>query len=173
MEYASRQVVEERKKFRYGIGVVAPAVAWPTLFMPVEAALIAQFTAFTALYLADSRATTRGWAPPWYGRYRFILTAIVGAAIFICLVGRAKIGADAPRLGSSLSKSMHANAADRNVDWQKLEEEEKKARKEREEKKKKEEKEAAKKEAEKKSDVGDGETQGDSKKASDETKPED
>ena len=38
-------------------GVIAPAVAWPTIFMPVEYALITQFTAFTFLYFADARAT--------------------------------------------------------------------------------------------------------------------
>jgi len=42
---------------RYMYGVIAPAVAWPTIFMPVEYALITQFTAFTFLYFADARAT--------------------------------------------------------------------------------------------------------------------
>ncbi|PQE08559.1 mitochondrial inner membrane 1 protein [Rutstroemia sp. NJR-2017a BBW] len=42
---------------RYVYGVIAPAVAWPTILMPVEYALITQFTAFTFLYFADARAT--------------------------------------------------------------------------------------------------------------------
>lgn len=76
---------------RYAIGVVAPAVAWPTIFLPVEYALISQFLAFNFLYYADSRACKRGWAPPWYGVYRFVLTFIVGASIIISLVGRGQI----------------------------------------------------------------------------------
>jgi len=73
------------------IGVLAPAVAWPTTLMPVEYALIAQFLAFNALYYADTRASRKGWAPPWYGTYRFVLTFIVGAAIVVSLVGRGQI----------------------------------------------------------------------------------
>jgi hypothetical protein len=76
---------------RYMIGVLAPAVAWPTILLPVEYALIAQFLAFNALYYADTRATKKGWAPPWYGTYRFVLTFIVGAAIVVSLVGRGQI----------------------------------------------------------------------------------
>ncbi|KAL2261108.1 hypothetical protein VTK26DRAFT_4696 [Humicola hyalothermophila] len=91
---------EERRRFRYGLGVAAPAVAWPTIFMPVEWALTTQFAAFTALYFADTRATVRGWAPPWYSSYRFLLTAIVGSAIVASLVGRAKVGEGATRLSS-------------------------------------------------------------------------
>lgn len=77
---------------RYRIGVLAPAVAWPTILLPVEYALIAQFIAFNALYYADTQATKKGWAPPWYGTYRFVLTFIVGAAIVVSLVGRGQIG---------------------------------------------------------------------------------
>jgi hypothetical protein len=40
---------------RYAIGVVAPAVAWSTLLMPIEGALIAQFLGFTGLYYVDTR----------------------------------------------------------------------------------------------------------------------
>ncbi|GAB7347667.1 hypothetical protein MBLNU459_g4531t1 [Dothideomycetes sp. NU459] len=81
---------------RYAIGVVAPAVAWPTILLPVEYALITQFVAFNFLYYTDSRASKRGWAPPWYGVYRFVLTFIVGASIVISLVGRGQI---ADRIG--------------------------------------------------------------------------
>lgn len=76
---------------RYAYGVVAPAVAWPTLLLPVEYALIAQFSAFTFLYFADARAVVRGWAPPWYSTYRFVLTFIVGASIVITLIGRGQV----------------------------------------------------------------------------------
>lgn len=73
------------------IGVIAPAVAWPTTLMPVEYALITQFLAFTSLYYADTRAARRGLAPPWYGTYRFVLTFIVGASIVVSLIGRGQI----------------------------------------------------------------------------------
>lgn len=73
------------------IGVIAPAVAWPTTLMPVEYALITQFLAFTGLYYSDTRASRKGYAPPWYGTYRFVLTFIVGASIVVSLIGRGQI----------------------------------------------------------------------------------
>lgn len=76
---------------RYFIGVVSTAVAWPTLLMPIEYALITQFLAFNFLYYTDERAKTRGWAPPWYGVYRFVLTFIVGGSIVVSLIGRGQI----------------------------------------------------------------------------------
>ncbi|KIW01982.1 uncharacterized protein PV09_06493 [Verruconis gallopava] len=76
---------------RYAIGVAAPAIAWPSLLLPVQYSLIAQFLAFNFLYYADSRATRRGWAPPWYGTYRFVLTFIVGATIVLTLIGRGEL----------------------------------------------------------------------------------
>ncbi|KAF2812092.1 uncharacterized protein BDZ99DRAFT_496610 [Mytilinidion resinicola] len=76
---------------RYAIGVVAPAVAWPTILMPVEYALITQFLAFTSLYYVDTRAAYRGWTPPWYNTYRFVLTFIVGASIVVSLIGRGEV----------------------------------------------------------------------------------
>jgi len=76
---------------RYMIGVLAPAVAWPSVLLPVQYALIAQFLAFNFLYYADSRASRRGWAPPWYGTYRFVLTFIVGVAIVVSLIGRGEL----------------------------------------------------------------------------------
>ncbi|RAH40278.1 DUF3429 domain-containing protein [Aspergillus brunneoviolaceus CBS 621.78] len=76
---------------RYAAGVVAPAVAWPTLLLPVEYALISQFLAFTFLYYNDARAAASGRAPAWYGMYRFVLTFIVGASIVASLVGREQI----------------------------------------------------------------------------------
>lgn len=59
--------------------------------MPIEYALITQFFAFTFLYYNDARAAARGWAPSWYGMYRFVLTFIVGASIVASLVGREQI----------------------------------------------------------------------------------
>jgi hypothetical protein len=76
---------------RYVYGVVAPAIAWPTIFMPVEYALITQFLAFNFMYFADARATAKGWFPAWYGTYRFVLTFFVGASIVFTLVGRGQI----------------------------------------------------------------------------------
>lgn len=71
--------------------MVGPAVAWPTLFFPVEYALISQFMAFTFLYFADARQVVRGLAPEWYSTYRFVLTFIVGASIVASLIGRGEI----------------------------------------------------------------------------------
>lgn len=76
---------------RYAAGVIAPAVAWPTLLLPVEYALITQFLAFTFLYYNDARAAAAGRAPHWYGMYRFVLTFIVGASIVASLIGRQQI----------------------------------------------------------------------------------
>lgn len=76
---------------RYAYGVVAPAVAWPTILLPIEYALIGQFCAFTFLYFADARAVRRGWAPHWYTTYRFVLTFVVGASIVASLAGRGQI----------------------------------------------------------------------------------
>lgn len=109
LEYAERAPSTDpaRTRFRYGLGVLAPAVAWPTLLMPVEFALTSQFGAFVALYWADTRAARRGWAPAWYGTYRFVLTAVAGAAIALSLIGRAKIGDAKPRL-SGLGEKFRA-----------------------------------------------------------------
>lgn len=74
--------------------------------MPVEFALTSQFGAFVALYWADTHAAKRGWAPAWYGSYRFVLTAITGAAIALSLIGRAKVGDAKPRL-SGLGDKFH------------------------------------------------------------------
>ncbi|KAJ5089579.1 hypothetical protein N7532_008263 [Penicillium argentinense] len=76
---------------RYAAGVIAPAVAWPTLLFPTEYALITQFLAFTFLYYNDARAAAVGRAPHWYGMYRFVLTFVVGASIVATLIGREQI----------------------------------------------------------------------------------
>lgn len=59
--------------------------------MPIEGALITQFMAFVGLYYVDIRATMRGWTPPWYRTYRFVLTAIVGVSIVLTLIGRSEL----------------------------------------------------------------------------------
>ena len=71
--------------------MVAPAIAWPSILLPVEYALIAQFLAFNYLYFQDARASARGIAPPWYGTYRFVLTFVVGASLVVSLIGRGQI----------------------------------------------------------------------------------
>lgn len=76
---------------RYRLGVIAPAIAWPTILMPVEYALIAQFLAFNYLYFQDAKASAKGFAPPWYGIYRFVLTFVVGATLVVSLIGRGQI----------------------------------------------------------------------------------
>ncbi|ODA77438.1 hypothetical protein RJ55_07067 [Drechmeria coniospora] len=142
LEYAEQTSLRERTRFRYGMGVAACVVAWPTLLMPFEYALTTQFMAFVGLYFADARAASRGWAPAWYGTYRFLLTTIVGLALFVSLVGRAKIGEHSRLGGRELSSSMSgAGVADASTDWAKMEAEEKKRLKSKEE--------AAKKKAEK------------------------
>ncbi|KAF8475603.1 hypothetical protein BDZ91DRAFT_186847 [Kalaharituber pfeilii] len=77
---------------RYAVGLVAPALAWPTLLLPYHEALLTQFIGFTAMYFFDTAATTAGLAPPWYNTYRFVLTFVVGASIVITLIGRGQIG---------------------------------------------------------------------------------
>ncbi|KAI0535906.1 hypothetical protein GGR58DRAFT_420158 [Xylaria digitata] len=153
LEYAERVPEHARTRFRYGIGVMAPIFAWPTLFLPVEFALTSQFAAFVALYFADARATVRGWAPAWYSTYRFALTAVVGVAIVISLIGRAKVGNASPRL-TGLAEKFHERRGEEEYTkkWQELEQEEirkvKKQEKEAEEKKEnKEEEKQQKKEA--------------------------
>lgn len=109
---------------RYMIGVIAPAVAWPTIFMPVEYALITQFLAFNFLYFADARATVRGWFPPWYSTYRFVLTFLVGASIVISLVGRGQI----IKADANLRDPAGYLKEDRDMQWEALEREEKERR---------------------------------------------
>lgn len=70
---------------------MATAVAWPTLLLSAEVGLITQFLAFTFLYYVDAQTSRAGWAPKWYGIYRFVLTFVVGAAIVASLIGRGQI----------------------------------------------------------------------------------
>ncbi|KAL2270684.1 hypothetical protein VTJ83DRAFT_55 [Remersonia thermophila] len=92
LELGEKQPAHDRTRLRYTVGFLSPVIAWPTMFMPVEWALITQFLAFCGLYSFDYRSTVRGWTPPWYSTYRFVLTGVVGSAIVISLIVRAKIG---------------------------------------------------------------------------------
>ncbi|KAF5977087.1 putative MNN4-regulates the mannosylphosphorylation [Fusarium bulbicola] len=174
LEYAEKQPLRERTRFRYGMGLAASIVAWPTLMLPVEYALTSQFMAFVALYFADSRAATKGWAPRWYGSYRFLLTAMVGFAIFISLIGRAKIKQGDAITAKGLSDNFaRSGIADHDTNWEKLEAEEKARRrkqKEEEEEKKAKEAEKKKKEEEKKGKKKDGKGDDKAKKGDDKNK---
>lgn len=188
LEYAEKTPNAARSRFRYGLGVAAPIVAWSTVALPVQFALTAQFAAFVLMYYADARAATRAWAPQWYGTYRFVLTFIVGSAILISLIGREKVGSDKPRL-TGLREKFHKEGHDTMAqhEWEKLEEKElernrkKKALEEKrkaleEEEKKQEEAEKKQQEEEKaeneKSSGKKGKKQGDDKKEK-EDKPKD
>jgi hypothetical protein len=105
---------------RYGIGVISTGLGWPTILLPVEYALISQFLIFNFLYYTDSRATKRGWAPPWYSVYRFVLTFIVGGSIVVSLIGRGQI---ADRIGRLPGPSDRIKAL-RDNQFEQLEEEE-------------------------------------------------
>lgn len=111
---------------RYAYGVIAPAVAWPTILLPVEYALISQFCAFTFLYFADARAVVRGWAPHWYSTYRFVLTFIVGASIVASLIGRGQIADQINKLPSPADRIKAIR--DMQLDAMETEEREKRAR---------------------------------------------
>ncbi|RGP60011.1 putative mnn4-regulates the mannosylphosphorylation [Fusarium sporotrichioides] len=166
LEYAEKSPSLKRTRFRYGMGLASSVIAWPTLMLPVEYALTTQFMAFVGLYFADSRAATKGWAPRWYGSYRFLLTAMVGFAIFISLIGRAKIKQGDAITAKGLSNNFaRSGIADHDTNWEKLEEEEKERqrKKKAEEEKKAKEAEKKKKEEEKKK----GKKGGDKQKKSD------
>ncbi|SPQ24239.1 9422e340-088c-45bc-ae00-534184a7c0d4 [Thermothielavioides terrestris] len=133
LEFGEKQPNHSRTRFRYGAGVLAPAMAWPTIFMP-----------------------TPGWAPTWYGTYRFVLTAVVGVALLISLVGRAKVGEGHIRLSTGeLAERIKGGpgSGDGYRNWAKEEEEERKRiqeEKKKEEKKRKEAEKKAKEEEQKK-----------------------
>ncbi|KAH8168330.1 mitochondrial inner membrane protein 1 [Sarocladium implicatum] len=154
LEYAEKAPHPQRTRFRYGMGLMSSVVAWPTLMMPVPYALTTQFMAFVGLYFADARATTRGWAPQWYGSYRFMLTALVGLALFVSLIGRQKIGQGNTLTSEGLQDRLEQTGrADHETDWAKLEAEERERRRKA---KAEAEKKAKKEEAEKKSKKSDG-----------------
>lgn len=147
LEFAEKVPDAARAQFRYGLGVAASVVAWPTLLLPWQWGLTAQWAAFVGMWYADRTATIRGWAPTWYATYRFVLTAIVGTAIMISLIGRMTFGAFAPEWTTREKLQASANEQPYTEKWQKLEEEEKRKKRE-EEEKKQEEKEKKKKKQE-------------------------
>ncbi|EGO55956.1 hypothetical protein NEUTE1DRAFT_131561 [Neurospora tetrasperma FGSC 2508] len=154
LEYAEKTPSLARTRFRYGMGLLAPIIAWPTTFMPIQWALTTQFLAFTGLYYADSRATVKGWAPSWYATYRFVLTGIVGIALFISILGRIKVGETHARLSTEELKDLvsYKHESDKPYhDWEKEEAEERKRikKEKQEEEKRKKEEEAKKKQEEK------------------------
>lgn len=156
LEYAEKAPDAARTRFRYALGVAAPLVAWPTLLLPWPWALTAQWAAFVGLWLADRTASIRGWAPYWYATYRFVLTAIVGVAIMISMIGTMKVGQYKPQFGE-ISDRIQENRFEEayTEKWQKLEKpayEEERLKKEKAdvERKKKEEEEAKQKEKEEK-----------------------
>lgn len=169
LEYAETKPNPKRTNFRYALGVAAPAVAWPTLLMPVEYALIGQFSAFMGLYFFDSKASTRGWAPSWYGTYRFVLTFVVGSAIMVSLTGRARIGeGGTSEAAERISDSKHGRVVREmpEAQWRRLEAEEKeRIRKEKEEAERR--KEEDKEKQKKKNDRGAAKGKGKEKKAAD------
>lgn len=149
LEFAEKVPDAARSRFRYGLGVAASVVAWPTLLLPWQWGLTAQWAAFVGMWYADRTATIRGWAPTWYATYRFVLTAIVGTAIMISLIGRMTFGAFAPEWTTREKLQASVNEEPYTEKWQKLEGEEKKKKRE-EEKKKQEEEKKRKEEEEKK-----------------------
>lgn len=97
--------------------MIAPAVAWPTLLISPEISLATQFLAFTFQYFADARATVRGWCPPWYGTYRFVLTFLVGASLVLGLIGRGQLS----QLNVRVKHTRSAADTDHDAKWQALE----------------------------------------------------
>ncbi|KAK0365016.1 hypothetical protein LTR91_021134 [Friedmanniomyces endolithicus] len=93
---------------RYMIGIISTGLAWPTLLLPAEYALISQFLIFNFLYYADARACKRGWTPPWYTVYRFVLTFIVGGSIVVSLIGRGHIADKIEAAGSTPADRIRA-----------------------------------------------------------------
>lgn len=79
--------------------------------MPFEYALITQFLAFSALYVADARATTQGWVPPWYATYRFVLTLVAGGSIVLSLIGRGQIAVSKPGAADKFKEIREAQRA--------------------------------------------------------------
>ncbi|KAJ7193870.1 hypothetical protein GGX14DRAFT_576940 [Mycena pura] len=73
---------------RLALGAAPLLAAWPTLaLLEPTMALVAQWGAFTALWWADLKATSAGWAPKWYAQYRFYLSILTGTCILGSLAG--------------------------------------------------------------------------------------
>jgi len=74
------------------LGLTPALIAWPTLALAPMSALAVQWAGFTALWLADMRATAAGWTPKWYSQYRFYLSLLVGTCIIGTLAGTSALG---------------------------------------------------------------------------------
>ncbi|KAJ6622891.1 hypothetical protein B0H10DRAFT_2011909 [Mycena sp. CBHHK59/15] len=72
---------------RLALGAAPVLFAWPTLALDPTMALVSQWVGFTALWFADSKATTAGWTPAWYSQYRFYLSILTGTCILGSLAG--------------------------------------------------------------------------------------
>lgn len=154
LELGEKAPAQPRTKFRYAMGLAAPVLAWPTIMLPMQWAMITQFFGFVSLYFADARSTTRGWTPHWYTTYRFVLTAIVGASIVVTLIARASIDNAGSRL--TTEDLRHVSVKDQAGPqeyrkWAELEEKERqRLRKEKEKKRAEEEQKKAEEEKEQK-----------------------
>lgn len=100
---------------RYAMGVAPLLVAWPTLLLGPQMALISQWAAYVGVWFIDLRATEQGWTPRWYSTYRFWLTAAVGSSIILTLAGTNYYDVSPSRssqrgAGSKLAASIRAEA---------------------------------------------------------------
>lgn len=98
---------------RYSLGILPAILAWPTMLLSTDFALIAQFLGFTFMWFADNQASNMGWTPRWYTSYRFFLTFLVGGSILITLIGRGRVG-----YGELASPGSSKLAHDREEQWQ-------------------------------------------------------
>ncbi|CAO1635966.1 unnamed protein product [Parajaminaea phylloscopi] len=100
---------------RYAMGVAPLLVAWPTLLLGPQMALISQWAAYVGVWFIDLKATNQGWTPRWYSTYRFWLTAAVGSSIILTLAGTNYYDVSPSRssqrgAGSKLAASVKADA---------------------------------------------------------------
>lgn len=89
--------------------------------MPVEYALITQFLAIIFQYFSDARATVRGWCPPWYNTYRFVLTFFAGASIVLSLIGRGQISTSDINSDAKTKRLVGYADHDHDAQWKALE----------------------------------------------------
>ncbi|UZJ51621.1 hypothetical protein CBS101457_000941 [Exobasidium rhododendri] len=103
---------------RYVLGLIPVALAWPTLMLTPQLALVSQWGAYVVTWFIDLKATNAGWAPHWYSSYRFGLTAAVGLSIIATLAGTNYYDADKSRstrygAGRKLAKQNAEDAPNR------------------------------------------------------------
>lgn len=85
--------------YRLAFGTAPLLFAWPTLYLADPSiALIAQWTGFLASWVADRWATSEGWAPNYYGQYRFYLTVVAGGSIMASLIATNHYSVDDEKL---------------------------------------------------------------------------